>query len=141
MTDFPMLPDGTRFVPPPTAARFTRFDLEGRILGTGGCALSDYRHQLQPGDAGILPQAADPLCDYVDLTGEEIMVRRRPVIAGLDALPVPCTVTVTSAALGTSETYTVEDGRFEYHDAPGSYRLTVSAWPYLDAAFDIEVPE
>lgn len=141
MTDLPTLPGGTWFVPPPTGARFTRFDAQGRILGTGGCALSDYRHQLQPGDAGILPEAADPLRDYVDLTGEEIMVRRRPAIAGLDALPVPCTVTVTSAALGTSETYTVEDGRFEYRDVPGLYRITVTAWPHLDASFAIEVPE
>ena len=140
MTDLPTLPGGTWFVPPPTAARFTRFDAQGRVLGTGGCALSDYRHQLQPGDAGILPQAADPQCDYVDLTGEEIMVRRRPVIASLQALPIPATVTVTCVALGTSETYEVTDGAFTYHDAPGSYRLTVSAWPYLDATFDIEVP-
>ncbi|QCN96673.1 hypothetical protein D3093_15135 (plasmid) [Azospirillum argentinense] len=140
MTHFPMLPDGTRFVPPPTSARFTRFDAQGRILGTGGCALSDYRHQLQPGDAGILPQGADLLCDYVDMTGDELMVRRRPVITSLQALPIPATVTVTSLMLGTSDTYEVTDGTFSYQDVPGLYHITVTAWPHLDASFDIEVP-
>ncbi len=141
MTQTPDIPESIRnFIPPPTGALFTRFDTAGRILGTGGCALSDYRHQLRPGDAGILPQAADMARDYVDMSGAELVVRRRPAIPGLHALPIPATVTVTSVTLGTSETYTVEDGRFDYEDAPGAYRIAVSAWPHLDAAFDIEVP-
>mgnify|MGYP001439555058 CR=1 FL=1 len=137
MTDHSDNPAFADFVPPPTGAVFTRFDAQGRILGTGGCALADYRHQLQPGDHGILPQAADLLRDYVDLSGEEIMVRKRPVIAGLDALPVPATVTVTSLTLGTSDTYEVIDGSFDYDDVPGRYRITVSAWPHLDATFEV----
>ncbi len=137
MTDTPAPPP---FVPPPTSTLFTRYDAQGRILGTGGCALSDYRHQIQPGDFGIVPQSADYHRDYVDLSGDEVMVRRRPTIAGLDALPIPATVTVTSVTLGTSETYEVTDGSFEYEDAPGAYRITVSAWPHLDATFEIEVP-
>lgn len=140
MTDTMSIPAMAGFVPPPTGAVFTRFDAQGRILGTGGCALPDYRHQLQPGDFGIIPQSADLLADYVDLSGDEVMVRPRPAIAGLDALPIPATVTVTSVALGTSETYEVTDGRFEYEDAPGAYRIAVSAWPHRDATFEIEVP-
>lgn len=137
MTDYSSIPAVAGFVPPPTGAVFTRFDKDGRILGAGGCALSDYRHQLQPGDHGIVPLAADFLLDYVDLSGEEIVVRRRPAIAGLDALPKPCTVTVTSLTLGASDTYEVTDGAFEYDDLPGAYRITVSAWPYLDATFEV----
>ncbi|MBK3798647.1 hypothetical protein GAY33_05275 [Azospirillum brasilense] len=140
MTDHSAIPAIAGFLPPPTGAVFTRFDAQGRILGTGGCALSDYRHQLQPGDAGILPQAADLLGDYVDLTSDELMVRRRPVITSLQALPIPATVTVTSLTLGTSDTYEVTDGSFDYDDVPGRYRVTVSAWPHLDATFEIEVP-
>ena len=141
MTQAPDIPAFIRnFIPPPTGALFTRFDAAGRILGTGGCALSDYRHQLRPGDAGILPQASDLARDYVDMSGAELVVRRRPAIAGLHALPIPATVTVTSVTLGTSETYEVTDGVFDYQDAPGLYRVAVTAWPHLDAVFDIEVP-
>lgn len=137
MTDYSHIPAIAGFVPPPTGAVFTRFDAQGRILGTGGCALADYRHQQQPGDHGIVPYAADLERDYVDLSGAETVVRPRPTIAGLDALPVPCTVTVTSLTLGTSETYEVTDGSFEYDDLPGAYRITVSAWPHRDATFEV----
>ena len=80
----------------------------------------------------------DPLQSYVDLeTGR--LIPLRPAPTSLLDLPVPATVTVRSVALGTSETYTVEDGSFDYSDAPGRYAITVQAWPHLDATFEVEL--
>jgi hypothetical protein len=119
---------------------FLHYDpADGRIVQTGNCAPFDLEHQTVPGCARLAGEA-DLHADYVDLSGPQPAVRRRPPApASLLALPVPATVTVRSNALGTSETYTVEDGSFEYSDAPGRYTITVQAWPHRDATFEVEL--
>lgn len=77
--------------------------------------------------------------DYVDLTGPVPVVRARPEIESLDALPIPSTVTVTCRASGTVGTHTVEDGSFDYEDLPGTYDVVISAWPHHDAHFILEI--
>lgn len=111
----------------------------GRIVQTGNCAPFDLEHQHVP-DCDRLVGKADLHVDYVDLSGPQPVVRPRPSApTSLLDLPYPATVTVRSNALGTSESYTVEDGSFEYSDAPGRYTITVQAWPHLDATFEVDL--
>lgn len=51
----------------------------------------------------------------------------------LSNLPAPCTIHVEDEAYGCDEaTATLSL-------PPGEYRVTVSAWPYLDAVFEVRV--
>lgn len=126
------------------------------IPSTGGLALVFYRPESgeivqtaisSPDSLGLqtvpgctrLQAHADVSRDYVDVSVDPPVVRPRPVIESLSALPIPCTVTVRCLTTGTERTYEVDDGCFEYSDLPGRYRLTAKSWPYHDAIFEVEV--
>lgn len=118
---------------------FVLYDPEtGKIVQTGCCAPFDLEHQNAPGCALMLSQA-DLFTDYVDLGGSEPVIRPRPTIASLESLPLPAEVTVRCATTAAEDTYTVTDGSFEYADMPGRYTVTVRAWPWRDATFELEL--
>ncbi|MBK3803834.1 hypothetical protein GAY33_32535 [Azospirillum brasilense] len=98
-------------------------------------------HQKRPEDHGILPVSADLQRDYVDLSGNEPVIRERPALLGFDktriladdtdtatlrGLPSPCTVLVNGVA------HTVDGGELAL-SCPLPIRLTVviDAFPYL----------
>lgn len=110
----------------------------GEIVQVAGCGPAELEFFQLPGCAR-LQVMADVKRDYVDLSGPEPIVRQRPEIESLDALPIPATVTVTCRASGAVGTYRVEDGSFDYDDLPGIYDLHVSAWPHHDAHFVLEI--
>ena len=63
---------------------------------------------------------------------ESPVVLDRGVLRGL---PLPCLITINETEY-PCDTETVE---LEF-DQPGSYRVSVQAWPYLDKEFTIENP-
>ncbi|BAI75206.1 hypothetical protein AZL_b05430 (plasmid) [Azospirillum sp. B510] len=71
---------------------------------------------------------------------EDGLIAERPAAPrNLDALPCPCRVEVYSHALETTETYEVTDGCFRYADLPGTYTITVRAFPWKDAEFTVDL--
>ncbi len=110
----------------------------GRIEQTASIGPAEEPYMVVPG-FHRLQAKADVHSDYVDLSGQEPVIRPRPLVEGLDDLPSPCTVTVRCRATGTERRYVVSDGSFDYQDAAGFYSLTVSAWPYQEANFDLEI--
>lgn len=68
------------------------------------------------------------------------LIAERPAAPhSLDALPSPCHVEVYSHALGSIENYEVTDGSFRYVDLPGTYTITVRAFPWKDAEFTVDL--
>ncbi|KAA0573369.1 hypothetical protein [Azospirillum sp. Sh1] len=110
----------------------------GEIVQVAGCGPAELAFFQLPGCARLQAKA-DPKSDYVDLSGPAPVVRARPEIEHLGALPIPATVTIACRTTGATSTYTVEDGSFEYDDLPGVYDVHVSAWPYHDAHFVLEI--
>lgn len=108
----------------------------------------DIIAQLQAGEGEAwITGNSDDLTQYVDTAKRR--VENRPKIsatvsksviladgadiASISGLPQPCTVTLGG------QRYWVEDGVFGFTtDVPGTFSLTVQAWPYLDAEFIVE---
>jgi len=124
----------------PSYVAFTTYDGEGRIHGVGTCAADVVAYQTggRPGLA-VIAAEAHHLTDYVDLSGEAPAVRRRPTIAGLDQLPDGAVVEVRCLITGSTKSYTVDDGSFQYDDLPGTYRVTVRRFPYMDFVTEIRL--
>lgn len=118
----------------------------GRIVRvvTGPANIIDQ--QAQTGE-GYAAGTANTLTQYVNTAKRR--VENRPKIsatvskstivadgadiASISGLPQPCTVTLEG------QIYRVEDGTLSLTtDIPGSFLLTVQAWPYLDAEFTVE---
>ena len=113
------------------------YDSTGRITGQ-----SDFPPSIEQMIKELTP---DPWVDgawfgkpvYV-LSGE---VTPRPVnpvtLSGftLNNVPVPATVKINDTSYETNESQ-VELG----FNLPGTYKVLVSAWPYLDKEFQIENP-
>lgn len=79
---------------------------------------------------------ADMVTDYV--LGDAITPRpaNPATLVGttLSSLPAPCTITIN----GTE--YACDDNFAELaFTHPGSYKIQVAAWPYLDADFEVAV--
>lgn len=114
------------------------YDEAGRIVQTMVCSPIDLDRAHFSGCTRLQAKGSH-FDDYVDLTGSDPVVRPRPEIESLDALPTPATVIVTCRASGAVGTYTVEDGSFDYDDLPGTYDVRVNSWPHHDAHFVLEI--
>ena len=128
----------------PTA---TLYDpLTGRILRVVTAPANLIHQQTLPGEA-YLAERANTLTQYVNIATKQIEDRplmeailSKPTFMadGLDMvmlgnLPQPCTVILKG------QSWRVEDGIFSLTtDIPGSFLLTVQAWPYLNAEFSVE---
>lgn len=112
----------------------------GRIDHAGFCAPHSMPMVAKAGCL-CLQAHADPLMDYVDLSGSEPAIKPRPVISSLSSLPIHSTVTVFCHTTQAQTTYEADDGSFEYCDLPGRYRITVESWPHHTAYFEVELPQ
>jgi hypothetical protein len=125
-----------------TQVRIAFYDDVGRILSMSQCPVttSDEFIRLNEGAWGwagmVVPEGTNPTTHYIN---EGVVSERPDPPTSLSELPIPCEVEVYSKTLGTSDSYAVDDGSFEYDDVPGNYTITVRAWPHSDAVFEIEV--
>lgn len=112
-------------------AYFSRYDLTGRILHFAEVPAA----MLVIQDDDIVYGKADPETDYV--LDRTIVPRpaNNTVLAGtlLNGLPQPCVITINGTV------YQCVDDHANLSLPPGEYRITVSAWPCLDANFTLRV--
>ena len=117
---------------------FSLYDADGRIFSM--CSLQ----QDLIDDVANLNQAIGHVEGAVD--GSTHYVRDGQVVPRLDnpailqdrvlsSLPVPCEILINNRRYEA----TTEMAELEF-DQPGSYRVSVQAWPYLDKEFTIENP-
>lgn len=109
---------------------FVKHDDVGRILFSAEVPASMIG--LQGDDTAV--GDADHRLDYV-VDGK---IRRRPANTavqtskGLEALPIPCVVIVRGVS------YPCNDGVVDLSfSEPGTYEVSVVAWPMLDATFEV----
>ena len=116
------------------AVNYVLYDKSGRIVQTGSSpeTMADL-HKLGP--HGYAEGVADLERDYV----KDGAIAPRPAghaeLAGktLIGLPVPCVVHINQTGYSCSEP--VAELSFPY---PGTYRIRIEAFPYLDALFFLE---
>ncbi|WP_377806451.1 hypothetical protein ABNQ38_07230 (plasmid) [Azospirillum sp. A29] len=137
--NFPISSDiGTEAMP--GQVDYIAYDDVGHIWQTGICAADMLERQTSDHPhLRILVAKADNATDHIDLSGEAPAVRRRPTIAGLDQLPDGAVVEVRCLITGSTKSYTVNDGSFQYDDLPGTYRVTVRRFPYMDFVMEIRL--
>jgi len=119
----------------------TRYDPgTGRIVGTFGCSSPELFEFNMGGDTNYVDGFQDDAVAYVDITASPPVVIARPTqdtqLTGtaLTGLPIPCELRVGG------ETFTVEDGEADLAIAmPGTYPITVTAWPYQDWRGEVTV--
>jgi hypothetical protein len=109
-------------------------DATGRILIKG--RIPAFMLDIQPLQSGhvLVPGIASLDVDYV--SGGKITPRpaNSATLSGmtLENLPIPCTITVNGAAHAcTDPTATLSFSQ------PGTYPVSVSAWPMYDATFEV----
>ena len=125
---------------PHSHSHYTLYDPTGRIISSGTCATAQLAAQ-EYGDHRVLPLATDWKRDYVDLSGDEPVVRERPALLGFDKtriladdtdtatlrdLPSPCTVLVN----GVAHTITGGELALSCH-LPIRLTVVIDAFPYL----------
>ena len=129
-------------------ANFITYDATGKITRKGYCQESDLPLQPQAGES-VLDVTDSTVYDgtftgcYVDSTGQ-VQVRTPIVYACPSTASVGTAVTLTAPA-GTAVTIdgssmgTIDStgaDSFTFADA-GTYAVSLSLWPYLDASFDV----
>lgn len=112
---------------------FTVYDSAGRILRSGKCQEDCLEAQARAGEF-VLEAESDDLTDWV--TGGQI-TQRPANPATLDRsmltnLPTPCVIKINNDSYDCADSTAQLD--FTY---PGKYKIRVTAFPYLDAAFDV----
>lgn len=128
---------------------FIVYDIEGRIIRTGVCDASLVDLQAKQGEA-VMPGTADATQNYVDVLLQQVMLK--PVLPAqadrvslpadgvsvvtIAPLPVPTEVTILGPIL---DIVSVTDGRLDLtFDTPGHYRITLSAFPYVNKEIVID---
>ena len=111
--------------------RFVKHDDDGRILFAGDVPESQLEYQ---GDDIVLGEA-DPKTQYV--SNKRIVARptNPALLVGrvLRNLPKPCQITING------KVYPCNDGIAELaFTYPGTYAITVEAWPYRDAEYEVK---
>lgn len=111
------------------------YDAAGRIVGVmsgpSDCIVATGQHNQHQWVEG----GGDPETHYV---AQGVLTQRPEIPAvlsgtSLSGLPVPCTITIGGVDYPCQES--VAELAF---DQPGTYRVIVQAWPYLNKEFSIE---
>jgi len=109
----------------------------GRILYTGTVPRKMIDIQIPPEGASVVIGMGAPETHYV-VNGAVVP---RPVNTAtptgntLTNLPVPCTISIDETAHDCADDHC--ELSFSH---PGTYNVTVSAWPMLDVAFEVTQP-
>jgi hypothetical protein len=120
-----------------TQTAFVMADATGKITQRMSMPRWMAEHQAPPEGGCLVFEDGDLDADYV----KEGAVVPRPANsatlsgATLENLPVPCTVTVEGVEHACEES--TAELSFSH---PGTYPVTVSAWPMLDATFEVIQP-
>lgn len=121
----------------PNNIAFARFDDVGRIEFVGHTSPEGYDRMLSYTAEYIVQGEANVDLDWVD--GHAIV--RRPenptVLDGMTLrnLPIPCVITID----GTAHDSTDETAELSFSQ-PGTFTVVVSAFPMLDATFQVTQP-
>lgn len=113
---------------------FTIHDATGRLLRTGYCPDGHEIHQAKDGES-MVPETADLDLHYI-VSGNIVERPINPAIQNgnvLSELPAPCVITINGKPYPCSDT-TASLSMTHV----GTYKVTVSAFPYLDANFTVE---
>lgn len=112
------------------SVKFAKYDETGCILFIG--EVPEFMLELQ-GD-NVYVGSVDQATQYIKAGALLDRPTSPAKLAGasLINLPSPCTITINGAAYPCADTSAELD--FTY---PGTYRVKVGAWPYLDAAFEV----
>jgi hypothetical protein len=118
----------------PGNARFVVADASGRISLNGTVPRFMLAAQPIPDGGSLVEGAGDPETQYV---ANGAIVARPASSAALDgmmltSLPVPCTLTVEGVEHACTDNHC--DLSFSH---PGVYTVKVSAFPMLDATFEV----
>jgi len=116
-----------------------KFDpADGRIVSVSSYpGLLVYDHPYLVQGIGLAAEDDAEVSDAAHFirAGEVVTRSAMPVVRDglhLAGLPVPCGVTINGAE------YSVDDGALELaFPQPGTYQVTLSAWPYLDTSFEV----
>lgn len=114
-------------------ASISQYDKDGKITNV---ITTDHQPTLDLNKVGLwVDGEGRPETHYVS---DGVLMERPTQETTLDGstltnLPTPCQIVIND------ETYDCEDGHADLEfDLPGTYRITVKAWPYLDAEFTYE---
>ena len=111
---------------------------DGRILRIGSCPAEMVDLQSQPGEHAFAG-TADQLRQYIDVEAAAVLDRPTiaPVVSGLTIsnLPPGC------IAITEEQEFPVVDGAITLdYELPGTYLVTLRAWPWLDATVSVVQP-
>lgn len=134
---------------PPIVVPFVRYDASGRING-GGQMEPDLIAAEAAQIGGIVQGRGTSSTHYVDTSGAAPLIRsRRQLVVAFDtrepapgaparvALPAGTVITVTGPVSGTA----IADGAVDLVlRVPGTYQVTVEAWPRRPAVETLTVP-
>lgn len=112
-------------------------DADGRISQTGRLPRWMLADQVahMPEGGQMVEGAADVLKDYVKDGARAPRPENTAVLNGMKISNVPNPSAVT---IGTESPIDVQDGEVDLEFTyPGTYTITVSSWPYLDAIFTV----
>lgn len=108
--------------------------MTGRIIGTPRLPPKGLETYIND-NVTMIFETGDPLTQWV--SGGELLDRpaNPAILAGtlLNGLPQPCAIAINGTV------YQCADDHADLSLPPGEYRITVSAWPYLDANFTLRV--
>lgn len=113
---------------------FVVADATGKIVSWGVIPQSMLELQPAPAGGSVVPGTGMPDTFYVE-EGEVLARPANPTVLDgmtLRSLPSPCTITLKG------QTHECTDDHCELSfSQPGTYPVQVSAWPMLDATFEV----
>ncbi len=115
----------------------TFYDATGHILGVMRGPLESVEATAEVTGSPFVEGEGNPDLQYVR---ERVLVSRpeSPVVLEgltLSRLPVPCVIRIGDVGYPTEEPV----AELEFSQ-PGTYRVVIEAWPYLNKEFEIENP-
>jgi hypothetical protein len=108
----------------------------GKILRFGGCPEESFDLQIQKEGEYVVGGVCSDLTDFIS----EGAVSPRPqcpaVMSGSDIVDIPTPALLTIN--GTPYDVDVDSVSLSFPN-PGSYKLVLKCWPYLDKEFEVNV--
>jgi hypothetical protein len=117
-----------------TQTKFVIADSTGKIETRGHVPAFMVETQFKPDGGSIVLGDGDPATSYVSDGAIVPRPANTAVLTGMNLtnLPVPCTISID----GTSHTCTDDHCDLEFTQ-PATYKVVVSAFPMLDATFEV----